>query len=293
MPLVSINIPAYNCAAYLAQTLDSVLAQTVTDWECIIVDDASTDDTARVAEAYVSRDPRFKLVRVDPADKKPHPASRNIALAHSTGTWIAPLDGDDWWEPWKLQRQLQAVTIKPDIVLCTCTGWIWRDGKVITRTANINPQTVGQEMLVSCVTLNCVLAKRQAVEEVGGYDPQMLLAEDWDLWMRLVYRYGPGNITGIDEPVMYYRRHDNNTTARYQRNIAYDRKAIRKTIQSQQLLWRRPRQVLKMIDAQLLRELDHLLKAGQKKAMRQRALLLLLLNPLRPWRWRLLKAKWG
>ena len=99
-PLVSVVIPAYNRAAYLAQAIDSVLAQTYTPLEIIVVDDGSTDDTAQLAASYL---PRIQLIRQANAGAA---AARNSGIAQSHGELIALLDSDDRWLPDKLARQV-------------------------------------------------------------------------------------------------------------------------------------------------------------------------------------------
>mgnify|MGYP003888442603 CR=1 FL=1 len=292
MPLISILIPAYNAGPYLRQTLESVLAQTVTDWECVIVDDASSDDTAAVAQAFVDQDARFKLHRVKPEEKQHHPASRNIALSLATGEWVSPLDADDWWEPWKLEKQLAAVNARPGIVLCACPTWVWENGKVVGRTMPINPQTVGRDLLATCVTCCSVLVKRQACLDAGGYDMDMLLAEDWDLWTRVTLMHGVDSVTAITEPCMYYRRHASNITSDTWRNIRYDRKVVRKLLFQGGLLRRHPRIALKLLDSQIVREMDNHIRGHRLIRARIKSCQMIALNPLKRWRWEYAGRAW-
>lgn len=100
--LVSIITPTYNCGRFIAQTIESVLAQTYTDWEMIIVDDCSTDDTSHIVGGYA--DPRIHYMHND--TNSGAAISRNRALRQAKGRWIAFLDSDDLWEPTKLQEQV-------------------------------------------------------------------------------------------------------------------------------------------------------------------------------------------
>lgn len=104
MPQVSIITPTYNCARFIAQTIESVQAQTFTDWEMIISDDCSTDDTLKVIEPYLNSDARIKYIC---NDKNSGAAiTRNNALRVAQGRWIAFLDSDDLWMPAKLEQQI-------------------------------------------------------------------------------------------------------------------------------------------------------------------------------------------
>jgi len=103
-PKVSVITPAYKAARYIGQAIESVQAQTLTDWEMIIVDDASPDETAEVVKRYLD-DPRIKLIRSE--RNRGECGARNLALEAAQGEWIAPLDADDWFAPQRLERLLR------------------------------------------------------------------------------------------------------------------------------------------------------------------------------------------
>src|SRR5688572_7032980 len=104
MPAVSVITPVHNLADHLAEAVNSVLAQTFDDWEMILVDDCSTDNSVAVASGFVARDPRVKLIRLD--KNSGAAVARNAGIASAVGKYIAFLDGDDLWQPDKLQKQL-------------------------------------------------------------------------------------------------------------------------------------------------------------------------------------------
>src|SRR5215831_13390320 len=115
-PLVSILTPAYNSAAYVAETVESVLQQTCSDFELLIVDDGSTDDTLAVVRALAEADTRVK------GFASPHggPAiARNVALQHARGQFLALLDSDDVWDPSFLSTQLSLLQKQPEIAIVT------------------------------------------------------------------------------------------------------------------------------------------------------------------------------
>lgn len=105
--MTSIIVPIYNTAAYLRQCLDSLIAQTVTDWEAILVDDASGDESAEIAAGYVKKDARFLLLQ-QPKNQG-QSAARNRGLAQARGEYVAFLDSDDWWDQDYLEQHLAAI----------------------------------------------------------------------------------------------------------------------------------------------------------------------------------------
>jgi teichuronic acid biosynthesis glycosyltransferase TuaG len=117
--LVSIIIPAYNCEKFIGLTLDSVIFQTYNNWEAIIVDDCSTDNTARVIKEYISKDSRIKYFRLE--KNSGAAMSRNKAIDIATGRYIAFLDSDDIWVPEKLEKQINFM--ESNKYNFTCTGY--------------------------------------------------------------------------------------------------------------------------------------------------------------------------
>ncbi len=285
-PRVSVTIPVYNCEPYIRQTLDSVLAQTYQDWECIIVDDASTDRTAEIVEEYVARDPRLRLHRIDAASKQPYPANRNIAIELSRGRWIAPLDGDDWWEPWKLERQVALAESEPGIVICCARGWIWHDGPTIETLPEYRRDQVEKWLPLECLTTHpAVLIDRQAMIELGLYDPMMKAAQDWDLWLKFLWRHGPEGFAFLKEPCMYYRRHDRNITNNVLKCSHYEWIIIRRTLRQYKWGLKNPIRTWQVLSHWLSRDVDSFRKARMYGIAFRRALAALALYPVSRWRW--------
>jgi teichuronic acid biosynthesis glycosyltransferase TuaG len=116
-PAISIVMPAYNAAPYITATMQSVFAQTFTDWELLVINDCSTDSTADMIRAYQEKDPRIHLINLE--KNKGAPAGpRNIGVNQARGQWIAFLDSDDIWHPQKLQRQIQLLR-KTQALFCS------------------------------------------------------------------------------------------------------------------------------------------------------------------------------
>jgi glycosyltransferase involved in cell wall biosynthesis len=200
MPKVSVVIPAYNSIAYLPETIASVLQQTFTDFEILIVDDGSTDQT--VAWANQITDSRVQVI---PQPNQGVSVARNTGILHAQGDYVAFLDADDLWEANKLEQQVRYLDTHPDI------GWVhsWVSlidaqsqpvGKLLSSLAE------GQiwKTLIVRNTIACcsVMVRRSCFSIAGLFDPQIRSAEDWELWIRLAFHYPIGL---IKEPLARYR----------------------------------------------------------------------------------------
>jgi glycosyltransferase involved in cell wall biosynthesis len=207
-PSVSVILPTFNRLKYLRCAVGSVFAQTLADWELIIADDGSDGETRAYLRALQS-EPRVRVIWL------PHcgnPAAvRNCALRQARGEYLAFLDSDDEWLPTKLERQIGALRV--------CTGRRWSYTGAITIDASGEPCAPAatprphQGAILKLLLMHevsiwtpAVVADRRLVAEVGGFDEQLLLFEDCDLWLRLACR---SEIDLIDEPLTRVRRsHD-------------------------------------------------------------------------------------
>ncbi len=188
-PLISVIMPALNAAATLPSTLASLRAQSWQAWEAVIVvDGRSRDRTADIAAQCP--DPRIRVTTVD----APGPsAARNRGLELIRGEWVAFLDADDWWLPDKLIAQLEAVRSQPEAML----AYSWTD-YVDERNELLFPgchESFSGRVYAPLLANNFIengsnpLIRRTALVEVGGFDPALTHAEDWDLWLRVAERY--------------------------------------------------------------------------------------------------------
>ncbi len=206
-PDVSVVIPAYNVGRYLAETLDSLRAQTLTNWEAIIVNDGSTDDTLAVAQRYAELDSRIRVI--DQANGGICLA-RNAAIKASRGEAIALLDGDDLWYPEKLERQLACLREHAvDLVyhrfeMCDVEGRPLPGG-------DYGPTGLfgGEEFFRLCysgffVLPSAVMFAGETIRRYGGFDETIVACEDWEMWLRL--SRGGCRFFGISEVLMKYRR---------------------------------------------------------------------------------------
>lgn len=196
-PLVSIVIPCYNYAQYLGFTLGNILEQRYSNWECIIVDDGSTDNTAEVVERYRSADPRFRYIR---QDNKGLSGARNTGIAAGAGKFVQLLDSDDLIHPDKLAIQVGIFegdgriditygnsrffhTDHPD-ALYPSRDLTRRDRQRSLRGGGTGREMLRRLLVNNIMEVSCALTKKRVFEEVGGFDECYRSYEDWQYWIR-------------------------------------------------------------------------------------------------------------
>jgi GT2 family glycosyltransferase len=208
---VSVVVAAYNQGPWLAQAIESVRAQTFVDWELVVVDDGSTDDTPAVVARHAA-DARVVYVRQARAERS---AARNRGIAASSGRLVAFLDADDLWHPEKLARQVAALAADPAAGLCyTVARFIDSAGRPLP--VRKPPRALAGDVFTrlmrgNVLILASVVARRACLDAVGGFDPAITPygCEDWDLWLRIARRYP---VAVVDEELTLYRRHGGNTS---------------------------------------------------------------------------------
>ncbi len=210
MPLVSVIIPTYNSARYVTTAIDSVLAQTVDDFEVLVVDDGSTDNTRELLSH------RGQSVRYLYQNNAGVSAARNHGIAQSRGRYIAFLDADDIWLPHKLERQLTALDTAPATQLCYSAHFVVDDA---LQALSVRRSGHGNSALEALLFRGNVVGSPSSViverglMESEGFDTRLSHSADWDMWIRLARR---ASFLYVDEPLIKYRRHDTNMS----RNIA-------------------------------------------------------------------------
>ncbi len=185
MTTVSVIIPTYNRASYIGEAIDSVLTQIFRDWELIVVDDGSTDDTAKVLEKYRRQDPRIHYVRQKNAGSS---RARNTAITHISGKYVAFLDDDDRWLPKKLEMQVQFMESNPTIGFCYMRFQIYKKVGNKLEKGKLFPEFLATEFeeLSDVFIAPCsVLIRKSHLDEVEWFGPQYNRCEDFDLWLRL------------------------------------------------------------------------------------------------------------
>jgi glycosyltransferase involved in cell wall biosynthesis len=212
-PKVSIIIPTSNRAQLLIRAIKSVLNQTFQDFELIIVDDGSTDNTKEIVEQYQKNDSRIKYIWQENSGSPPMP--KNIGIKHSQGKYIAFLDSDDEWLFEKLEKQLKLFkqgSNKLGLVGCdaiivnekTTKQWIYHTPKYSTKD-NFVRLLDGNFV---CSTSSTMI-KKSVLDDVGDFDENFLFPEDWDLWIRISQKY---RIDFVYEPLFKYYFHQRNVS---------------------------------------------------------------------------------
>lgn len=188
-PKVSVIIPAYNIAEYIAESLDSVLAQTFTDFEIIVINDGSpdTEEFEKVLEKYFDR-----IIYLKHENTGVGPA-RNVAIGHSRGSLLAFLDGDDVWLPEFLASQVNFLESNDyDLVYADARlfGGSVLDGRTFMRDAPSTGEATFESLLdMRCnVILSGSLARRRAVLDAGMFEPKNVRAQDFNLWLRMAHQ---------------------------------------------------------------------------------------------------------
>lgn len=190
-PRVSIVVPTYNRETLLRRALGSVFSQTFTDWELVVMNDASTDGTRAYLEELAKRDPRVRPVHNVKNNYPDISKNLNLGLEHSRGEYIARVDDDDYWcDDEKLAKQVAYLDAHPDCMVCG-GGTIVVDGQDHEQFRYCKPETDEvirmKALIANPFTHSTVMFRRVQALQVGGYAPYKN-AEDWDLWLRLGLR---------------------------------------------------------------------------------------------------------
>lgn len=211
MPTVSIVVPVYNVASYLEETVQSVLDQTWTDWELILVDDGSTDESGEIAKKLAESDSRIQYFHKENGGQA---SARNYGIKKSQGTYVALLDSDDLWLPEKLATQMEELKEhNPDFLYGLGYYYYPEREDKLEAYEWVSGKMSGKEffdvLYHSCfVNTNTVLVKRELFDQVGYFDEDQLLrgTEDWDLWMRIAKQVN--TVYGSPSRNVYYRIHE-------------------------------------------------------------------------------------
>lgn len=187
LPLVSIIVPTYNQADFLRECIKSVLAQSYQNWEMIIVNNFSTDNTSEVVQSYLN-DGRISYFEFK--NDGVIARSRNYAIGKAKGDWLAFLDSDDLWSPDKLQISMDTIVRKKVDAICHGEVWVYDNGQRTPKIYGREFSSTFSSMLLSGnrVSTSAVVVSRRHVLDVGGFtdDPQMITAEDFHLWLKLM-----------------------------------------------------------------------------------------------------------
>lgn len=200
---VTVFIAAYNAERFIGETIESVLGQTFSAFELLIIDDHSTDSTCKIVESYV--DPRIRLERND--RNRGQPYTRNRGLEVARGEYIAVLDADDVCEAERLERTVAYLDNNPNVVAVgTSANVIDDNGRLLFIAKFPTDGALIRNTLfkVNCFIHSSLLFRRSVVRSIGGYNESLPQSQDYDLLLRLS---GVGQLANINEPLVRYRVH--------------------------------------------------------------------------------------
>ena len=239
MTSVSVVIPSHNGAAYIAQTLSSVLAQPVDSLEVLLVDDGSSDATVAIAQSL--NDPRLRVIQLANGGVC---KARNRGIAEARGRTICLLDHDDWWLPHKLPRQLQEMDRHPEagVVFSSFVRWFPNGpggsfappervaaGAEFQISDDTDPDFSGwihHQFLLDCWMLTSTsMFRREVFERCGTFDESLPFSEDWDLWLRVAREF---QFVQLRRPTTLYRMHGDQGSG-WHRPVDYRTRLLQRT----------------------------------------------------------------
>lgn len=210
-PSVSVIMNCFNSGRYLREAIDSVYSQTYRDWEIIFWDNASTDDSARIAGSY---DGKIRYFRSDRTVQLGQ--ARNWAIEKSRGRFIAFLDCDDIWLPTKLEKQVKLLAERKEASLIYSNYFRLYPGKrkkLTFKTAQPEGDVFEQFLYAYPIGLLTAIVRREDICSLGSmFDEKLYLWEQYDLFMRLLYR---SKAAYVDEPLAIYRIHPESGTVKF------------------------------------------------------------------------------
>lgn len=209
-PKVSVILPTYNDACFLPGAIQSILAQTWVDYELIIVNDGSTDDTATLLQQY-THEPRIKIIH---KQNERLPRALNTGFEAASGEYLTWTSSDNILLPYMLERLVWALDSRPDV------GLVYADWQVINDDGQVlgTVQTLDYDqcLLRRVNYINaCFMYRRECQDRVGLYDPDYILMEDWEYWWRISQHF---SLMRVPEVLYQYRQHAASLTNRHVKN---------------------------------------------------------------------------
>lgn len=220
--LVSIVMPAYNCEKYVVEAINSVLAQTYKNWELLVLDDGSKDNTSQIIEGFSQKDYRIKAL---PNEKNMGvSATRNRGIELASGDWIAFLDSDDMWEPVKLEKQFEVAEKEAAEFLFTGSSYINEDGESFKGIFEV-PEKLTYKKLRNQNVISCssVLVKRKYFENIKMEKDE--IHEDYAVWLRIL-KLGV-TAYGVNDPLLIYRISRNSKSGNKMKTVKMTYKVFR------------------------------------------------------------------
>lgn len=213
MKKVSIVLPTFNGEIYLANAINSVLQQSYKNFELILVDDCSTDGTSRIIQEFAQNDPRIRYIRNESNQKLPN--SLNIGFAAAVGEYFTWTSDDNLYAPHAIEKMVTYLDEHDELGMVYCDYTVIDENGREVRENHLE----GPERLLWTNTVGaCFLYRREIAEEIGGYNSELFLAEDYDYWLRI---YQAGEIGHLQENLYRYRQHGKSLTANRAKEIRH------------------------------------------------------------------------
>lgn len=220
--LVSIIMPTYNCSKFIAETIESVLEQSYSNWELLITDDCSSDNTEEIVNKYSANDSRIKYKKL--SANCGAAMARNDAMERAKGSYMAFLDSDDLWTNDKLEEQIKFMKLNDYYFTCTSYEQINEDGMSLGRIIKSIEKTDYNRLLLDCPVGNSTVMYN--VEKLGKFQvPDIRKRNDDALWLQILKK--EKYIYGINEVMMKYRVRSNSISSNKFNLIKYHWKLYR------------------------------------------------------------------
>lgn len=210
LPLVSIITPVYNSQEFIDETLDSVLAQTYTNWEMLLIDDCSSDRSVQIVQHRREQDPRFKLIQL--AENSGSGVARNEGIKQASGKYIAFLDSDDIWVPEKLSLHVRFMEEHDSVFSHTSYGYLNEAGETINNTYHVSRNPVGYRDLLKRTEISCLTAMYNQEALGKKYMPDVRRKQDYGLWLSIL-RGGEVSLP-LDKELAFYRQRKGSATSK-------------------------------------------------------------------------------
>ncbi|MDT5156644.1 MAG: hypothetical protein QOH51_1001 [Acidobacteriota bacterium] len=238
-PLVSVVMPTYNYAGFIAETLERLCEQTHENWECVVVDDGSTDDTAEVLARFTQREPRIRYLRQ--ANQR-QAVAKNTGLADARGKYVQFLDADDFIGPRKFELQVAYLESHPEVDIVYGGVRYFKT----ERPDELLPSMFGEQvswmpeasgagrellrllMVDNIMVINAPLVRRTAIDDVGWFDAMLPPVEDWDYWIRCALQNKRFEFRDFDGTLALVRSHPASSSKQSSAMLASHRRLRRK-----------------------------------------------------------------
>lgn len=220
MSKVSVYMPCYNYGQFIEKAIQSVLAQAFSDWELIVINDGSTDDSINVLQQF-SNHPKIEIIN---QENKGLNATNNVALKHSKGEYIIRLDADDYFDENILLVLSNILDSYPDV------GLVYPDYYNVDKEGSIIEMVRSKKVYEEVELLDlpahgaCTMIRKKCLIEVGGYSEKFSCQDGYDIWLKMIRRYKAYN---VNIPLFYYRQHGENLTTKQARILDTRRKIKR------------------------------------------------------------------